>query len=304
MVHPLTEAMESRRRSTIHFEATCYKITRIDGVQLFLTDAQGPMTLEDGDTYTPAGGFQTTARRKATELDDQNYEGDGVLTADVITHLDMKAGRYLGARIDTFIIDFRFPWAGHFHHTTNYVTDTRYDRDAWNMQVEGFTSKLKQVSGLDASITCENELADAFNKPLVNGCKADLAALGFTFEGHRVEALDVSAPKRRFIGTDIVFSADEFQFGKITWTSGLNSGIESRIRSHSVFGALTLFEFYLELPNAIVVGDNYNAVAGCNKIAGVADDTIGHCIDKFDQILNFQGEPFLPGMGRVLRRPL
>lgn len=172
------------------------------------------------------------------------------------------------------------------------------------MDVEGFTSRLKQESGLDASTTCSNELADAFNKPLVNGCKADLVGLGFSFTDHNVEILDASAPKRKFVGTDIVFSSNEFQFGRIVWTSGPNKGLTSRIRGHAVFGSLTLFELYLELPNNIEVGDVYNATAGCNKIAGVIADSVGHCIDKFDQILNFKGDPFLPGMGRVLRRPL
>ena len=45
--------------------------------------------------------------------------------------------------------------------------------------------------------------------------------------------------------------------------------------------------------NAVAVGDTFNAIAGCDK-------TIGTCVAKFNNAVNFRGEPYVPGMDKML----
>ena len=40
-------------------------------------------------------------------------------------------------------------------------------------------------------------------------------------------------------------------------------------------------------------GDTYNAIAGCDK-------TIGTCASRFSNAVNFRGEPYVPGMDKML----
>jgi uncharacterized phage protein (TIGR02218 family) len=47
------------------------------------------------------------------------------------------------------------------------------------------------------------------------------------------------------------------------------------------------------MPNNIAVGDAFNAIAGCDK-------TIGTCAGKFANAVNFRGEPYVPGMDKML----
>lgn len=81
-----------------------------------------------------------------------------------------------------------------------------------------------------------------------------------------------------------------FDHGKITFTSGLNSGLSMDIKS-SLPGQITLF---LPMPNAVQVGDAYTIVAGCDK-------SIETCKATFDNVVNFGGFPYLPGIDKIVQ---
>lgn len=53
---------------------------------------------------------------------------------------------------------------------------------------------------------------------------------------------------------------------------------------------------YLALPNDIQVGDELRLYPGCDK-------TLATCRDKFDNVINFRGEPFVPGSDFLARYP-
>ena len=53
------------------------------------------------------------------------------------------------------------------------------------------------------------------------------------------------------------------------------------------------FTFVLPMPNAIAVGDTFKAIAGCDK-------TFSTCYTNFNNALNFRGEPYVPGMDKLL----
>ncbi len=49
----------------------------------------------------------------------------------------------------------------------------------------------------------------------------------------------------------------------------------------------------MPMPNSITAGDTFNAIAGCDK-------TFDACVSKFNNAVNFRGEPYVPGMDRLL----
>ncbi len=49
----------------------------------------------------------------------------------------------------------------------------------------------------------------------------------------------------------------------------------------------------MPMPYAIMVGDSYSVVAGCDKIFST-------CAGRFDNAVNFRGEPHVPGTDRIL----
>jgi uncharacterized phage protein (TIGR02218 family) len=54
------------------------------------------------------------------------------------------------------------------------------------------------------------------------------------------------------------------------------------------------FGLFLPMPNAIVIGDCFAAVAGCDK-------ELDTCIARFNNAVNFRGEPFVPGTDKILK---
>ena len=52
----------------------------------------------------------------------------------------------------------------------------------------------------------------------------------------------------------------------------------------------------LPMPNDVQVGDTFSIVAGC-------DHSLATCRDRFDNVLNFRGEPHAPVSDDVIRGP-
>jgi hypothetical protein len=81
-----------------------------------------------------------------------------------------------------------------------------------------------------------------------------------------------------------------FDYGLITFTSGLNNGLSMEIKSY-VPGQLTL---YLPMPYQPAIGDTYSLKAGCDK-------AFATCKTKFTNVVNFRGEPYLPGIDKLVQ---
>lgn len=79
-----------------------------------------------------------------------------------------------------------------------------------------------------------------------------------------------------------------FDYGKVTMTSGLNTGITRDIKSY-VPGQFILQDAF---PYTVAPGDDYTIVAGCNKL-------LQTCIDKFDNRENHRGFPYLKGNDKL-----
>lgn len=82
-----------------------------------------------------------------------------------------------------------------------------------------------------------------------------------------------------------------FDGGKITFTSGLNTGRSMEIKGY-VPGLLILA---LPMPYPVAVGDTYSLIPGCGK--RVVED----CYTRYSNVVNFRGEPWRPGMDELLK---
>lgn len=84
-----------------------------------------------------------------------------------------------------------------------------------------------------------------------------------------------------------------FDFGLVTWTSGQNSGVTSDVRAWDGTNQINLL---LPTPFPIAGGDAFTITPGCDK-------RIETCVQKFNNVLNFRGEPFVPGQDAALAYP-
>lgn len=98
-------------------------------------------------------------------------------------------------------------------------------------------------------------------------------------------------------------AADYFAEGTLTWLTGNNAGLAMKVKDYAADGTFTLV---LPMLGAVQATDTYRVTAGCRKRhdrtsanpAGVSD-----CIDKFDAVLDFGGEPHRKGLNDVTAAP-
>lgn len=83
--------------------------------------------------------------------------------------------------------------------------------------------------------------------------------------------------------------------GLVTWLTGANVGIPPMDIKTWSLSTKTIFLF-LPMGFDVEVGDTMKISAGCPK-------TVDACRDTFDNIYNFQGEPYVPGIKVLFRTP-
>ena len=81
-----------------------------------------------------------------------------------------------------------------------------------------------------------------------------------------------------------------FDYGLMTMTSGANIGLAMEVKSY-VVGQITL---QLPFPYAVAAGDTYSLTAGCDR-------SFSTCKGRFSNVLNFRGEPYLPGLDKLIQ---
>lgn len=85
------------------------------------------------------------------------------------------------------------------------------------------------------------------------------------------------------INCGLAQAAGWFTMGSVTFTSGANSGVSRTVKSYGP-GVLV---FSLPLPYLPAVGDTFTAYAGCDRLKTT-------CEAKFNNLLRFSGEPYIP----------
>ena len=98
-------------------------------------------------------------------------------------------------------------------------------------------------------------------------------------------------PASEFLGADslgISYADDYLADGLVTFTSGANSGLSAKVKTFAA-NTVTLSLPMISTPEP---GDAITVVAGCRK-------RLEDCSGKFNNVLNFQGEPHLPGVDQI-----
>ncbi|MGE4486375.1 MAG: DUF2163 domain-containing protein [Synergistaceae bacterium] len=98
--------------------------------------------------------------------------------------------------------------------------------------------------------------------------------------------------QRSFYSANLGQDPSNFVGGTVEWVTGENTGKVMEIKS--VTGGLVTM--YLPMNYTIAVGDEFIATPGCTK-------KLFTCRDTYNNVLNFRGEPFIPGQDEYLQYP-
>jgi uncharacterized phage protein (TIGR02218 family) len=261
--------------------ATCFKITRPDGLVLGFTSWDRSLVLE-GVTYRATESLLSSAVESTADLTPDNLDIQGVLNHDVLEPADLLSGLYDGASVDVFRVNYldlptslddtRILWL-----RRAIIATVSFENGNFVAGLRGLTEKLKK-SHLDLySPTCRaRRLGDGF-------CRVSLAGYQNT---HSITSV---VDARRF-GANNVKGNDYYRFGIVRWTSGANTDREFVVKAYTA-GQFTLA---FPLPFTAAVGDTFVATRGCDR-------QFGTCRDVFNNVKNFRGEPphLLPGEDKI-----
>ncbi len=272
----------------IHRFALCIKIVRRDGTMLRFTDHNTKLTL-NSEVYTPVGSMSVSATQKSDSFRGQNIDYVGVINSAAISSDALREGRYRGAVVYEYIVDWRYPWLGPIRSTKYFLSDVKFNGESWEGTLGGLTLFLESPFGEYYTRNCRYDLGDS-------GCKINLASL----TANNVGVLSVASSRSAFTASDGLFTGkalNYWQFGTIQWTVGGNVGFYSEVYSSTAASGSSInFVLFDDVPVDIQIGDQFTLTPGCDKTAAT-------CKTKFSNMVNYGGFHFIPGLDASLQSP-
>ncbi|MEM6307066.1 MAG: DUF2163 domain-containing protein [Pseudomonadota bacterium] len=256
--------------------ARAWAITRIDGQVLGFTDCDLPLTF-DGITFAAQAGMTARAVTQTAGLAVDNTEGMGVLTDDRISDADITAGLYDGAVVQAWLVNWRIPTdrALIFKGTMGEIRRTG---TAFEAELRGLTEGLNQPQGRVYQKPCAAVLGDM-------ACGVDVSAPGLGAD----IAVDRIVGRDTFIFRDLDgFAENWFVRGQLHVMTGAGASLIGWIKSDETLGDDRILTLWEPLRADIQSGDHLRLLPGCDKSSTM-------CRAKFNNIVNFQGFPFIPG---------
>jgi len=254
-----------------------WTVTRKDGVVLGFADHDRDLDFA-GVTHRAGSGLTARALQQSTGLSVDNTEALGALSDAAISEVDLAAGRYDGAEVRLWLVNWADPEIRTelFRGTLGEVTRTGAE---FRAELRGLAEALNQPIGLAYTRGCSAVLGDA-------RCQFDLTRPGY-FSERAVETLD---RERRVFGFAEFGGFDDrwFEFGRITVLSGAAAGLGGMVKSDRTQGQGRRIELWNGVRAALATGDLVRFEAGCDK-------RMDSCRLKFANLLNFRGFPHMPG---------
>lgn len=263
----------SREVTTV---CTCWRLTRTDGETTGYTDHDRPLII-DGTAFEPQSGFSASEARDALGLAVDTVDVEGALSSDRIRDEDIAAGLYDGAKVETFLVNWRKPQDFAVIRTATIGKMTRSDT-RFVAELESLVHRLDQPNGRIVSRSCDAELGDM-------RCRVLLDQPAFKASG----AVEMIETTEKIVVSGLSgFSGGWFSLGTLRWVTGARAGRVERIVEHRQMGGDGVIVLQPRIGPGITIGDVFTVRAGCDK-------AFATCKAKFANVLNFQGFPHLPG---------
>lgn len=267
-------AFLERELATIAF---CWRLERRDGVALGFTTHDRDLA-RGGLVYRAAPGMLPSAIAVSDGFQAEALDIKGALTSDAITAEDLAAGRWDGASVHVFMVDWEAPEGEAFAVARGELGEVSVKADAFEAELRGPAALLDAPVTEQTSPECRASVGD-------RRCRVDLAGRTRLTRIAAVTADDAVEVAEGGVG-------NAHGFGRLRWLRGANSGLESAIL-RSDGPVLILYEPPVFPP---AVGDLVELVEGCDKL-------LATCAGRFGNALNFRGEPHLPGIDLLTRYP-
>ena len=252
----------------------CWRLTRRDGVVLGFTEHDRNLAF-DGTVFKAASGFRPSETEAEDGLAAPPSEVTGGFSSEAMTEGDLASGRYDGARVEVFIVNWQ-ALDQRLLLKVQEIGEVSRGGGQFTAELRSFAHRLGQENGRVYNRRCDADLGDG-------RCRVNLSA--FRARG---TVTAVEAPEQIVASGLDSFSVGFFDGGRLVFESGANAGLVLAIDStRAVDGGIEL-RFWLPLEVLPESGDTFEITAGCDK-------SFSTCRTRFSNHLNFQGFPHVPG---------
>ncbi len=255
--------------------AFCWRIERRDGVTIGLTSHDRDLTI-GGLLYRAAPGVTPSAIRSGIGLDGDDSDVAGALSSDAISEADLAAGRWDGAALEVWLTEWEAPGALWLLLANGEIGAVNRKGDAFTAELVGAAAMLGAPVAPSTSPDCRATLGD-------RACRVDLVGR------RRIVVVDAVEDARVHV---VGLAAGAYAFGTIRWLGGANSGLVQSILNNDAQG--------IDLADtpafAVETGTRALVTEGCDR-------QLATCAGRFGNVVNFRGEPYLPGMDLLTRYP-
>jgi len=162
---------QARLDTRATYMCRCWLVSRRDGTELGFTDHDRDLSF-DGHGFKAGSGMDARALQSATGLAVDNAEAVGALSAASLSEADILAGKYDGAEIRLWLVDWENPDLRLLLFRGS-LGDIQRNGNAFEAELRGLTEALNQPIGRAYVKTCDRDLGDA-------KCGFDLATPGFS----------------------------------------------------------------------------------------------------------------------------
>ncbi|MCG7574549.1 DUF2163 domain-containing protein [Phaeobacter sp. CNT1-3] len=262
----------------------CWRVSRRDGVTLGFTDHDRTLRFE-GVGFLADTGLSASTLQQATGLSIDNAEALGALSAAQVSAADIEAGRYDGAAVTCWLVN----WADVSQRAVLFQgTFGDLDRagGAFRVELRGLTDQLNTPLGRSYIAPCSAVLGD-------QRCRFDTAAAGYSVTAE-VAAVE-GASSLRFAPL-AGFENGWFQRGHLRVMTGDAAGALAAVKGDEMAEDARLITLWEPLKGGLSAGDQVVLTAGCDK-------AFQTCRLKFNNVLNYQGFPDIPGDDWLMAHP-
>ena len=283
----------------------CWRVTRLDGVEYLFTDHDeeitvsvtggdpgGSPTLSDLLTFSPLSSFTTTATKKSADYSVDNISIIGTIdSSDVpvgFSEEDILAELFSDADIDIWLCCWTDLAAGLMPLKAGTLGTMIFRTTGFEADMRGLAERLQRLVHRVFSLECDAVLGDTRCGVVLTGSP------GFT----RAVTVGVVTDNRTF-EVDLAEAENWAQYGLASFIGGANAGLSREIIEHIAAGGspgTARITLLIPMPFDVTAGDTLNVVAGCDKTAAM-------CLDKFSNIINHRGFPFMPLIEDALDYP-
>lgn len=255
--------------------AFCWRIERRDGVTIGLTSHDRDLEI-GGLSYRAASGMTPAAVRGGIGLEGEDSDVAGALSSDAISEADLMAGRWDGAALELRLTQWEEPGA-------LWLLLARGEIGAVSRKGAGFTAELIGAAAVLGAPVAPSTSPDCRARLGDRACRVDLNGRRRIVTVAAVEEADVAV-------SGLVAGA--YAFGTLRWLTGPNAGLVQAVADNGG-ESLSLVD---PPAFAVATGTLAQLTEGCDR-------QIATCAARFGNAVNFQGEPYLPGMDLLTRYP-